>query len=78
MPSRRTFVKGLALSGTAASFGLLPLRAAAEPGARADAGVLEGTEFDLRIGQTRVNVTGRERTALTINGSLPGPLLRWR
>ena len=78
MPSRRTFVKGLAFGGAAASLGLLPLSAAAEPGARADAGVLEGTEFDLRIGQTRVNVTGRERVALTINGSLPGPLLRWR
>ena len=78
MSSRRTFVKGLAFGGAAASFGLLPLRAAAEPGARADAGVLEGTEFDLRIGQTRVNVTGRERVALTINDSLPGPLLRWR
>ena len=78
MSSRRTFVKGMALGGAAASLGLLPLRAAAEPGVRADAGVLEGTEFDLRIGQTRVNVTGRERVALTINGSLPGPLLRWR
>ena len=78
MSSRRTFVKGLAFGGAAASLGLLPLRAAAEPGARTDAGVLEGTEFDLRIGQTRVNVTGRERVALTINGSLPGPLLRWR
>ena len=78
MPSRRTFVKGLTLGGTAASLGLLHRPAAAEPGARVDAGVLEGTEFDLRIGQTRVNVTGRERVALTINGSLPGPLLRWR
>jgi len=78
MPTRRTFFKGMAFGGAAASLGLLPLRAAAEPGARADAGVLEGTEFDLRLGETRVNVTGRERTALTINGSLPGPLLRWR
>ena len=40
--------------------------------------MLEGTEFDLRIGETRVDITGRERTALTINGSLHGPLLRWR
>ncbi len=78
MPTRRTFVKGLALSGTAASLGLLPLRAEAGPSARVDAGVLEGTEFDLRIGETRVDLTGRARTALTINGSLPGPLLRWR
>ena len=39
----------------------------------------EGTEFDLRIGETGVvNVTGRPRTALAINGSMPGPTLRWR
>jgi hypothetical protein len=46
MPTRRTFVTGLALGGAAASLGLLPWRADAEPGARADAGVLEGTGFD--------------------------------
>ncbi len=78
MPTRRTFVKGLALSGTAASLGLLHRPVAAEPAPRATPGVLEGTEFDLRIGDTRVDITGRARTALTINGSLPGPLLRWR
>jgi len=40
--------------------------------------VLSGTEFDLVIGETPVTITGAKRTALTINGSLPGPLLRWR
>ena len=30
------------------------------------------------IGQTAVNITGTPRTALTINNSLPGPVLRWR
>ncbi|MEO5819072.1 MAG: copper resistance system multicopper oxidase [Vicinamibacteraceae bacterium] len=78
MPSRRTFVTGLALSGAAASLGLLPRRAAAESGRRGEPAVLSGRTFDLRIGETRVDVTGRERTALTINGSMPGPLLRWR
>ena len=77
-PSRRTFVKGLATCGAAAGLGFLTRPAAAAPGARVEPGVLSGTEFDLRIGETRVNITGRERTALTINGSLPGPLLRWR
>ena len=38
--------------------------------------MLSGSEFDLRIGETAVNVTGRARRALTINGSLPGPTLR--
>src|SRR5688500_4156506 len=78
MPTRRTFVQGLALAGSAASVGLLHRPAAAAPGQRAEPSVLSGTDFDLRIGETRDDVTGRERTALTINGSIPGPLLRWR
>jgi CopA family copper-resistance protein len=75
---RRTFVKGLAAAGVAASAGFSPRRAPASPQARVRQGVLEGSDFDLTIGQTSVNVTGRARTAMTINGSLPGPLLRWR
>jgi FtsP/CotA-like multicopper oxidase with cupredoxin domain len=78
MVSRRTFVKGLALSGTAASLGVLHRPAAAAPGPRTAPGELAGTDFDLRIGEIRANLTGRERTALAINGSIPGPLLRWR
>ncbi len=76
--SRRTFVKGLAVTGAAASMGLLRESAWAQPSARTGQTVLSGREFDLRVGETRVNVTGKTRTALTINGSLPGPLLRWR
>ncbi|WP_226475045.1 copper resistance system multicopper oxidase [Pseudomonas sp. MWU16-30323] len=75
--SRRTFVKGLAAGGLLGGFGLWrpPVWALAGPGQPT---VLAGTEFDLSIGQTPVNFTGRARTALTVNGSLPGPLLRWR
>lgn len=75
--SRRTFVKGLAAGGLLAGSGLWrsPVWALTSPGQPA---VLAGTEFDLLIDQTPVNLTGRHRTALTINGSLPGPLLRWR
>lgn len=40
--------------------------------------VLFGTKFDLTIGETSVNITGRVRTGTLINGSLPAPLLRWR
>lgn len=77
--SRRQFVKGLAAVGAAASVGVLRGTAAwAAPGARREQGVLSGTTFDLEIGETAVNVTGRARTALAINGSMPGPLLRWR
>ena len=77
-PSRRTFVKGLAVGGAATSLGLMRQTAWAQPPTRVDSTVLTGTQFDLRIGETSVNITGKNRTALTINGSLPGPQLRWR
>lgn len=75
--SRRTFVKGLGAATALAGLGLWrPLAQAAE-GARPGQ-ILQGQQFALSIGQTPVNITGRPRTALTVNNSLPGPLLRWR
>ncbi|WP_070086436.1 copper resistance system multicopper oxidase [Pseudomonas sp. NBRC 111141] len=72
-PTRRTFVKGLGAATTLAGLGLWrPLAQAAE------GQDLAGQHFELFIGQTPVNITGRPRTALTLNNSLPGPLLRWR
>ncbi|MEZ5418042.1 MAG: copper resistance system multicopper oxidase [Vicinamibacterales bacterium] len=56
------------------SFAPLTRRAGGAPATRE----LRGRRFDLSIGETTVNLTGRRRTAQTINGSLPGPLLRWR
>ncbi|MBV7497878.1 copper resistance system multicopper oxidase [Pseudomonas sp. PDM24] len=75
--SRRTFVKGLAAGGALAGLGLwrTPVWAVTSPG---EPNVLAGTEFDLYIGETPVNITGNPRTAMTINGGIPGPLLRWR
>ena len=34
--------------------------------------------YNLVIDKQAVNITGRERPAVTINGAVPGPLLRWR
>ena len=34
--------------------------------------------YDLTIGKTEVNITGRPRTAMTVNGQLPGPVLRFK
>ena len=75
--SRRRFVQGLAAGGAIAGLGLWPkaIWAMKSPGQLT---VLAGTEFDLAIGETPVNFTGRTRPAITVNGSLPAPLLRWR
>ncbi|GHS83344.1 copper oxidase [Pseudomonas sp. PAGU 2196] len=72
-PSRRTFVKGLGAATTLAGLGLWRPLAQAANGRD-----LASQHFELSIGQTAVNITGRPRTALTVNDSLPGPLLRWR
>ncbi|MGE3344340.1 MAG: copper resistance system multicopper oxidase [Vicinamibacterales bacterium] len=77
-PSRRTFVKGLAVGGAAAGLGLWPAPAWAQVGGRQTTRELSGTSFDLRIGETAMNFTGQPRTALTVNGSIPAPTLRWR
>ncbi len=64
--SRRQFVQGLAASGVAVTFGFAPRVLRAE------------SLFDLVIGTAPVNVTGRVREAVLINGTLPGPLLTWQ
>ncbi len=75
--SRRTFVKSLAAGGAVAGLGLWqrPVWALTSPGQPT---VLSGTEFDLTIDSMSVDFTGKRRTAMAINGSIPGPLLRWR
>jgi len=35
-------------------------------------------QYDLLIEKNPINLTGRERVATMINGSVPGPVLRWR
>ncbi|HEV2538479.1 MAG TPA: copper resistance system multicopper oxidase [Frateuria sp.] len=75
--SRRRFVQGIALGGAAAGLGLLrPDRAWAQASPGQATG--RGTEFALAVGETQVNYTGAVRTATTVNGSLPGPILRWK
>jgi len=76
--SRRTFVKGLAFVAPSASLGVAPTAARAQRHARESWTTIVGSKFDLRIGETPVNVTGKVRSALTVNDSLPAPTLRWR
>ncbi|MET1080958.1 MAG: copper resistance system multicopper oxidase [Pseudomonas sp.] len=75
--SRRTFIKGLMATGMLGGMGLwrTPVWALQGP---AQPGVLAGNAFDLVIDQLPVNITGTPRTAMAINGSIPGPTLRWR
>ena len=76
---RRRFVTGLAAGGVAAGLGLWRGPAWAASGhAAGGVPVLTGTDFDLSIGTSPVNFTGRTRPAMTVNGSLPAPILRWR
>ncbi len=77
--SRRCFVQGLALGGVVAGSGLWRASDAfaAVPRAMA-ASELRGTDLSLAIGRSTVDFTGRARSAVTVNGSLPAPILRWR
>jgi CopA family copper-resistance protein len=75
--SRRRFVQGIALGSAVAALGLLrPARALAQQ-AMAHS-VLAGTDFALEIGRMPVNYTGMPSVATVVNGSLPGPVLRWK
>jgi len=76
--SRRRFVQGVALGGAAAGLGLLRpsnVWALTSPGHPT---VLSGTDFALDIVEVSVNYTGKTRLATTINGGIPGPVLRWK
>ena len=72
---RRRFVQGLAAGGIAAALGLRPGAGHAAP---LPTPVLSGSTFDLAIGRSPVDFTGRARLATTVNGSLPAPILRLR
>jgi FtsP/CotA-like multicopper oxidase with cupredoxin domain len=50
-PSRRTFVKGLAMGGVVAGLGLWRDSAWAQTAPRQQSAVLSGTQFDLTIGE---------------------------
>ena len=78
METRRSFVRRLALGGAAAGLGLWrPAEGLAAPAWQPPV-ELSGTDFDLRIGEVGMNITGRPRVGLAVNGSIPAPTLRWR
>lgn len=74
---RRHFLQSFAmLGGGAFAAALLPEWARAAPGQGAAPPALSGDEIKLTIGHTPVTVDGVEAHAVTINGTVPGPLIR--
>ena len=81
LPSRPQFVQGLAAGGVIAgleSWGFPAFGEAGQmPGHRTPA-ILTGSHFELSVDRLSVNFTGKNSTAIAVNGSVPGPTLRWR
>jgi len=75
--SRRRFFQGVAAAGVAALVEGKFNQARAETLPHSPP-ILTGNHFDLAIEPHHVDFTGRRRKAIKINGSLPGPTLKWR
>jgi CopA family copper-resistance protein len=75
--TRRQFVQGLIAGGIIAGLDSWYCPAFALK-TRNQPVVLSGTHFDLVIEEVALNFTGRLAIATAVNGSVPGPLLRWR
>ncbi len=77
---RRRFVKGVAAGGALLCLGTLPGGSSAAEAipSGGQIPVLRGTKFHLTIAPQPVDFTGRRRLATAVNGTVPGPVLRWR
>ena len=75
--SRRRFVQGLAIGGAIAALDGKGWPAFGETAPHSPA-ILTGKHFELTIDSLPVNFTGHRSVATAINGSVPGPTLRWR
>jgi FtsP/CotA-like multicopper oxidase with cupredoxin domain len=78
--SRRAFLKESGALGTLVALNwMLPTHARAGwTGAVSPTTQLSGDAIDLTIAETPFHVACRDMTAITINGTVPGPLLRLR
>jgi CopA family copper-resistance protein len=75
--TRRRFVQGLSMAGLVGTVELTPSVLVGEMVDQSPA-ILTGSHFELEIASKEVNVTGRRSRATLVNGSMPGPTLRWR
>jgi len=71
--TRRQFV-----IGAATLLAVSPLTMYAKASQNSKQPMLKGNQFDLEIGYRPINLTGKERIATAVNGSVPGPTLRWK
>ena len=76
--SRRQFVTGIATGSALFGLGMSGSRSFASTKSRMAVPTLRGQVFDLDIGYETFNFTGNEKIATVINGSIPGPILRWK
>jgi CopA family copper-resistance protein len=78
--SRRDFLRYSYLIGSMLAFkGIIPAYAFHNTGLRAGGRSLkQAKEFDLTIRKETLSLGERQAAAITINGSMPGPLLRFR
>ena len=75
--TRRRFVQGVTAGAALAVYGWKARPASGET-APFDPQVLTGTHFNLTVDWLSVNFTGRTSRATAVNGSVPGPILRWQ
>lgn len=75
---RRRFVKGMMMGGALLGLGGIPDRLLAAAGSFSAQPILRGKRFDLTLTSTPVNFTGKNGVATAVNGSVPGPVLRWQ
>ncbi len=75
---RRQFVKGVAMGSALLGLGLSPAKLFAAKDQPVGQQILKGNNFKLTLAPQPVNFTGNERMATTVNGTVPGPILRWK
>ena len=76
--TRRKFVLG---ASSVAAINTLPMASQSWAGTaniNQSPQTLTGKVFDLNIGYNKVNFTGKEVITTTLNGGVPGPVLRWK
>jgi CopA family copper-resistance protein len=76
---RRRFIASAgAVAGSAAAAGLFPAWARSGTAGIAAGGELSGEHIALTIGESHFSTSGRSGHAITVNGTLPAPLIRLR